>query len=88
MACDVIYHRYPSKDFDPAEKPIPVAVAVEAADTDNEDTTVDACPSSSLLPLAPSPPGCCQSSCSRLGRLLVFHMLAELFACWCSCHSV
>ncbi|KAG7385797.1 hypothetical protein PHYPSEUDO_001042 [Phytophthora pseudosyringae] len=74
-ATDVIYHRYPSKDFDPAEKPVPVAVAVlDGADTDDEDDRATF-RQSSAPPLAPSPPGRCQSLCARLGRLLAFHTL-------------
>ncbi|KAE9343943.1 hypothetical protein PF008_g9456 [Phytophthora fragariae] len=73
-AGDVIYHRYPSGDFDSAEKPIPVAVAVDANDTDDDEASVR--PSCSPpAPLAPSPPDRCQSFWGRLGRLLAFHTL-------------
>ncbi|KAG6574417.1 putative soluble pyridine nucleotide transhydrogenase [Phytophthora cinnamomi] len=72
---DVIYHRYPSTDFDPAEKPIPVAVAVDANDTDDDDEASVRQSYSPPAPLAPSPPSRCQSFCARLGRLFVFHTL-------------
>ncbi|GMF13107.1 unnamed protein product [Phytophthora lilii] len=71
-AGEVIYHRYPSTDFDPAEKPIPVAVAVDGNGTDDEDASVRP---SSALPLSPSPPSRCRTFCACLGRLLVFHTL-------------
>ncbi|ETK89952.1 hypothetical protein F441_06308 [Phytophthora nicotianae CJ01A1] len=68
---DVIYHRYPSQNFDPNEKPVPVAIAVDDVDTDDESIFRQ----SYSPPLAPSPPGCCLLFWSRLGRLLVFHTL-------------
>ncbi|KAL4109320.1 hypothetical protein PRIC1_001021 [Phytophthora ramorum] len=70
--CDVIYHRYPSKDFDPAEKPTPVAVAI---DTDNDEDASDVRATNNAAPLPPSPPGRWPSLCAQLARLLVFHTL-------------
>ncbi|OWZ20148.1 hypothetical protein PHMEG_0005468 [Phytophthora megakarya] len=71
-AADVIYHRYPSENFDPAEKPIPVAIAVDGTATDTEDDHSIRHPS---LILDPSPPCRCQAFCSGLGHLLLFHTL-------------
>ncbi|RLN46651.1 hypothetical protein BBJ28_00009278 [Nothophytophthora sp. Chile5] len=67
--CDVIYHRYPSAGFDPAEKatPIPTAVTV---DVDAPLTPRDDSQSSA------TPPSCrTLSFFVRLGRLFVFHTL-------------
>ncbi|KAL3671919.1 hypothetical protein V7S43_002586 [Phytophthora oleae] len=74
-AADVIYHRYPDDGFDPAQKPVPVALALDVDSTDNEEDGID---QRSASPLAPLPPGRCSSCCARLGRLLMFHSMNAL----------
>lgn len=65
----VIYHSYPDGGFDPGEKPVPVALALDTIDMNNEED------SRSASPLAPSPPGCCSIFWARLVRLLLFHTM-------------
>ncbi|KAG7397137.1 hypothetical protein PHYBOEH_001186 [Phytophthora boehmeriae] len=72
--CDVIYHRYPSKNFDDAQKPIPTALVVDPQDTDDEDASVRL--QAPVTPSSSSEPSLClkkPSFCEHLGRLLAFH---------------
>ncbi|KAK1930951.1 hypothetical protein P3T76_013540 [Phytophthora citrophthora] len=71
-AGEVIYHRYPDGGFDPAEKPVPVALSLDATEIDDEEDEKDCTVHS---PLASSPPGRCSTFCARLVRLLMFHIV-------------
>ncbi|RLN96629.1 hypothetical protein BBJ28_00017122 [Nothophytophthora sp. Chile5] len=66
---DVVYHRYPSAGFDPAEKPTPIPMAITV------DVDAPLTPRYDSQSPATSPSCRALSFFARLGRLFAFHTL-------------